>query len=422
MIPCPDQPVLNLKSIHLSNNMLNGDLTCLFANLPQVQTINLAQNNFDAQLPAEISIAQNLAELYLERSGIHGTLDHLTQLPLLTTVDLSHNFLTGSLSAQIFNALPRLYRLDLSWNDLSGSLPSFAEADNLRRVDLSHNKFSGEMNQFTEFAKQQSANVGSSLDLSSNFFCGQLPELFYDIIMDANYHLAFFDVSGNHFRCSMESNNQYFAPWATALRHDFGKCITVPEIESLDTQIIVFDPTTLNIIYVNGVFTPTTDGSCKFDFADGTNQIVPAIFESSTRVACTLPDNAPIGQTFVTIASYCDDYASTETVQDFIPMSFEIIQQTPSPTIAPASNSNKSKTDQGALIGGTVAAIVAIMLLCCVCFILSREHQGKPILNPGKSTLNPITSIPMSNVSYDDGIDMEIMDDESKKQHDDNML
>jgi len=391
-LPCPqeDDSSSQLKELLLFSNYFSGDIPgCLFKRFTELSYLDLSRNFLQGSLPNEIRLATNLGGLYIDHLGLVGSLDALQQLSSLSNLDASHNYFRGSIDAEFLEAFPRLYELDLSWNLLNGTLPAFDKNINLRRLDLSHNEFSGSItDQFNVFAAQQDRGVLSSLNLADNNFCGTLPEVFYDLLLDAHFFVYELDVSRNQFRCSV--SNTFFPAWATVLLHDFGKCIPVPEMKYLENDIIVLGENT-QYLYIYGEFTLSTQGTCKFEFGSIT-ATTPAIFESSSRVACLVPSDAPIGQATVTIASYCEDYASTETLGDnFVPMTFQILQQTPAPTYIRSSTSKKSESNQGAVIGGSIAAVIALIFLIFICYILGRERQGKPIFQPNKiQQRNPI--------------------------------
>ncbi|MCO5609474.1 hypothetical protein L7F22_063701 [Adiantum nelumboides] len=91
---------------------------------------------------------EHVISLNLGSSNLSGTISlSLAILPALSSLNLSYNFLHGSLPSGLFN-LPHsaLRHLDLSYNSLGGSLPdSFANLSALLTLDLSSNNFVGEI-------------------------------------------------------------------------------------------------------------------------------------------------------------------------------------------------------------------------------------------------------------------------------------
>ena len=90
--------------------------------------------------------------LRLPQAGLSGSLNNLAKLTELRHLDLSRNFLTGTLDTSLMETWTWLMDLDLRWNYLEGSVPDLPST-NLKKVDLGHNAYSGELeNQFEKFA------------------------------------------------------------------------------------------------------------------------------------------------------------------------------------------------------------------------------------------------------------------------------
>ncbi|KAJ8604712.1 hypothetical protein CTAYLR_006554 [Chrysophaeum taylorii] len=432
---CPNETdsLSLLKTLSIARNRLTGEVpTCFFTNLPELSTLDLSRNALEATIPMEVNEARKLTALYLERSGIRGTLYHITNLSSMSNLDLSHNFIEGNIRKEFLSAMPRLYHVDLSWNELNGTLPTIDSNPTLRLVDLSHNMFDGTISdQFVPFAANQDRGVSSKLDLSDNMFCGPLPTTFYDLIMDSHYFVYNLDVSNNHFRCSVEGNNMYFENWVSGIAHDFGKCIPIPEIRGYEMPAGTLAPGTE--VIVTGSFVPTTEGSCKIEFETQV-YVVTAVFYSRSRVGCTVPAEAPVGVATITVAHYCDDYASEDTLAGFEPVQISVESATDSTTALRAvETSSKKKGESSATVvaWAVVAVFLAIFSIVFICYTLCRERSGNPIIKP-HLVENPIHSgigsaaifasvKASSSVSDDDqgiidhGIDLQIDDEPSAK-------
>ncbi|KAE9466005.1 hypothetical protein C3L33_02081, partial [Rhododendron williamsianum] len=110
--------LLSLKQLDASFNNISGEIP---SNLPFNAThINLACNNFTANIPSSLTSMRNLRHL-----------------------NLSHNSLSGPIG-NVFDGLLNLREMDLSNNNFNGDLPSsFGTLMNLHRLFLQNNGFTG---------------------------------------------------------------------------------------------------------------------------------------------------------------------------------------------------------------------------------------------------------------------------------------
>lgn len=406
-IPCPVVKAPEMRHFSMSRNELTGELPgCIFTQWPSLQVVDLSHNKLQTEIPVEINSAVDLGALYLSRSGVTGTLDHLTDLSAMARLDLSHNFITGEFTQEFIDSMSRLYAIDLSWNQLSGEIPTISNPG-LRIVDLAHNMFEGEITeQLVPFAANQDRGSASSLDLSSNSFCGPLPEIFYDLLMDSHYFIYSMDVSHNHFRCAKSGNNMYFESWTLGVGEDFGMCIPVPVITD-----VAMDGEPVRVgseVMLEGQFMPTTEGSCMFTYGNGASTTkVPAIFYSTEQVGCMLPSDAPLGTATVTVAHYCDDYSSAETLEGYQPVTFSI-----EPMVKDSDKKSKSN-NKAVVLWASLAACVAFVLLVFLIFFvyaLCRERSGNPIFKPLQFS-SPIHDT--TPAKGEEAIDLQVQDDVS---------
>lgn len=408
-IPCPVVDAPTMTHFSMSRNELTGELPgCIFTEWPNLQVVDLSHNKLQTEIPVEINLAKDLGALYLSRAGITGTLAHLTDLNAMARLDLSHNFISGEFTQEFIDSMSRLYAIDLSWNELTGSVPTISNAG-LRIVDLAHNMFDGEITeQFVPFAANQDRGSASSLDISSNSFCGPLPEIFYDLLMDSHYFIYSMDVSHNHFRCAKSGNNMYFESWTLGVGEDFGMCIPIPvvtEVEMPEDGVIRVGQE----VKLHGQFMQTTGGSCMFTYEDGISTAkVPAIFYDEGTAGCELPMEAQLGMATVTVAHYCDDYASAETLNGYTPIEIQIY-----PMAKGDSSDKKSKNDKAVVLWASLAACIAFVLLVFVLFVvyaMCRERSGNPIFKPLQFS-SPIHET--TPAKGEEAIDLQVQDDVS---------
>ena len=287
--------------------------------------------------------------------------------------------------------------------------------------------FSGTVSdQFDFFASNQDHGVTSRLLVDDNELCGPLPGVFYDLLVDSHYFVYDLDASRNHFRCAPSGANEYFESWAHTLAHDFGKCTPVAVPRSVAPAR--GDPVVMpgNDVDVLGAFVATTEATCKFEI-EGRVDVVPAFFVDEETLRCGLPLDWPATQTAVTVAHYCEDYASAQTLKAHDAVTFLVANATAAPTLAPFARPTAAPVSSmpstaapsyaepedtteeilstAALSGVVVAGVVAIGLCAVLFFVIRRELAGKPLFTPVPNITNPL-------ISDDAAADVETDDDD----------
>ncbi|XP_072973632.1 protein STRUBBELIG-RECEPTOR FAMILY 6-like isoform X1 [Typha angustifolia] len=135
----------SLIEIDLSNNNLGSGTQSnqIPYNLPpNLQRINLAQNQFRGNIPYSISQMSSLRYLNLGHNQLQDALgDVFYQLSNLVTMDLSFNAFSGDLP-QSFSTLSSLTTLYLQSNQFTGYINVLADLP-LKDLDVSNNRFTG---------------------------------------------------------------------------------------------------------------------------------------------------------------------------------------------------------------------------------------------------------------------------------------
>ncbi|XP_059645515.1 receptor-like protein 2 [Cornus florida] len=131
--------------------------------------------------------------LTLPFKGLHGLISpSIANISHLSQLNLSHNWLSGSLPAGFFTSLNQLDTIDLSYNRLSGPLPS---SDSLpiatHTLDLSSNHFNGTI----QSSFLQPASNLLSFNISNNSFTGTIPSSICSIFPS----VQLLDFSSNDF-------------------------------------------------------------------------------------------------------------------------------------------------------------------------------------------------------------------------------
>lgn len=141
-------PRKRVVTVNLADQSLQGTLSPSLARLSQLTSLNLSHNFFSGDIPAEL----------------------ITGATSLETLDLGSNNLTGSLPGGIEN-LKNLTTLVLANNHLSGALPStLGSLLNLQVLNISRNRFSGTIPQGLRLCAQL-----TGVDVSDNELRGDIP-------------------------------------------------------------------------------------------------------------------------------------------------------------------------------------------------------------------------------------------------------
>jgi Leucine-rich repeat (LRR) protein len=162
-IPNSMASLTQLKFLDISHNKLNGSIPN-FSMCKNLTTVRLYNNYFSGEIiSAQWEKLLNLETLELRSNLLNGNIpDSLFSLPSLQMLDLSYNQFSGQLK-EFSNASSFLEYLFLDNNHLEGPIPmSISELHGLKELSLGSNKFNNTMNLSVI---QQLKNL-SSLDLS----------------------------------------------------------------------------------------------------------------------------------------------------------------------------------------------------------------------------------------------------------------
>ncbi|CAM8902138.1 unnamed protein product [Rhodiola kirilowii] len=169
----------NLTSFIIRNNSINGSLPSTLGTIARLSSVDVSLNKMSGDIPASLFMSRNLIYLNLSGNsfsgaiplqGLHGEpMLVQTPYPLMETLDLSSNSLSGALTSGI-GFFQRLHYLNLAKNKLSDEIPDeLSKLTELEYLDLSSNNFNGGIPQ----------NLSSKLqflNLSGNNLSGMVPE------------------------------------------------------------------------------------------------------------------------------------------------------------------------------------------------------------------------------------------------------
>lgn len=161
-----------LSRLSLAENKLTGTLP-KEALLGRLTTVNLAGNRLTGTIPEALFTASHvlLQQLTLSRNELRGTLPTIiTGLDQLNELNLADNQFQGEIPANIFSGIRFLSSIDWSGNQFNGTLKGNCGGRSFRSFSLANNSLVGSIaeNYF-------SGSSFSTFDLSGNAFTGCAP-------------------------------------------------------------------------------------------------------------------------------------------------------------------------------------------------------------------------------------------------------
>ncbi|GLJ19181.1 hypothetical protein SUGI_0344480 [Cryptomeria japonica] len=186
----------NLQRVDLSNNQLNGSIPSPAGNLHYLTKLYLSSNKLTGKILPSIGQLLSLGELILSNNTLEGAIPlNISNLSKLTSLDLYSNRLSGDFSESHLDNLGQLVDLDVSDNlltvkfsptwvpkfslhwlalsscNMEGGFPTFLVTQyEVYNVDLSNNSLAGNIPKWI-----WGVNSLVSLSLSHNHFAGDLP-------------------------------------------------------------------------------------------------------------------------------------------------------------------------------------------------------------------------------------------------------
>ncbi|QHO22671.1 Protein STRUBBELIG-RECEPTOR FAMILY [Arachis hypogaea] len=99
-IPYSISQITSLKYLNLGHNQFQQGLTVDFSKLTSLSTLDLSSNSLTGDLPQTMSSLSSLSTLYLQNNQFTGTIDVLANLPL-DTLNVENNHFTGWIPEQL---------------------------------------------------------------------------------------------------------------------------------------------------------------------------------------------------------------------------------------------------------------------------------------------------------------------------------
>ncbi|KAK6136110.1 hypothetical protein DH2020_030158 [Rehmannia glutinosa] len=201
IFPVAIQGLQKLQRLFLGTNQLTGSFPSSICTFQNLGSLDLTSNQISGPIPECLSNVTYLRELFLSSNQLDSNIPESlwNNHEDLLRLDLSSNFLSGSLSPNIGN-LRKAVGIDLSGNVFSGTIPStIGSLQALTRITLAHNQFHGSI-------PESMSNMLSleSLDLSQNNLSGVIPKS-----LDTLVYLTYFNVSYNDLSGEIPSDGPF---------------------------------------------------------------------------------------------------------------------------------------------------------------------------------------------------------------------
>ncbi|XP_073002084.1 receptor-like protein EIX2 [Typha latifolia] len=184
----------DIQMLHLNDNSFEGTLPSdLGHEMPMLRSLQLSNNLLNGSIPESFCDLKQLLVLWLAGNHLTGTLpDCWSKLQALQIMDLGNNSLSGTIPASV-GSLNSLVSLHLNANNLTGEIPtSLQNCTRLNVLDLSDNHLSGGI----------PAWIGESLRdliilrLRSNNFDGRIPDELSHLSLVRVFDISINNLSG----------------------------------------------------------------------------------------------------------------------------------------------------------------------------------------------------------------------------------
>ncbi|XP_062168237.1 polygalacturonase inhibitor-like [Alnus glutinosa] len=168
--PVPDflSKLKNLNSLDLSFNDLSGSIPSSLSLLPNLNGLRLDRNKLTGPIPESFGNFTKVPDLYLSHNQLTGKIPASFAKMDFSVIDLSRNKLEGDASV-VFGSNKTTQIVDLSRNLLQFDLSKVQFPKSLTSLDLNHNNITGSIPVAMTALNLQFLNV------SYNRLCGKIP-------------------------------------------------------------------------------------------------------------------------------------------------------------------------------------------------------------------------------------------------------
>ncbi|XP_020597565.1 polygalacturonase inhibitor 2-like [Phalaenopsis equestris] len=172
-IPSFLSQIPSLTIINLSFNLFSGSIPPELAKLPSILGFDFSRNRLSGSIPSEFGNFPKSSppDLILNHNSLSGNLPTSLGVPEWGRLDLSRNNFTGDASF-LFGAEKSTQTIDLSRNEFAFDLSGVTFPVNLTSLDLNHNKITGSI---PAQINQVEPNFFVVFNVSYNRLCGEIP-------------------------------------------------------------------------------------------------------------------------------------------------------------------------------------------------------------------------------------------------------
>ncbi|XP_072953179.1 putative leucine-rich repeat receptor-like serine/threonine-protein kinase At2g24130 [Typha angustifolia] len=214
----------------LSGCGLRGVISPAIANLSFLAVLDLSDNFFTGSIPAELGALWRLKQLSLGTNLLAGPIPaELGFLPKLVYLDLGSNLLSSRIPVTLFCNCTSLQYVDLSNNSLAGEIPyaGHCRLADLRFLLLWSNDLDGRIP-----ASLSNSSMLKWIDMESNYLHGELPSDVFDKMPELQYLYLSYNNLSSH------DNNTNLDPFFASLRN----CSHLQELELAGNNLGGFLP------------------------------------------------------------------------------------------------------------------------------------------------------------------------------------
>ncbi|XP_022682574.1 probable LRR receptor-like serine/threonine-protein kinase At1g06840 isoform X2 [Setaria italica] len=142
-IPKSFANLTSIKHFHMNNNSLSGQIPSELSKLPSLLHLLVDNNNLSGPLPPKLAEAQSLEILQADNNNFSGSSIPAEYSNIRTLLKLSLRNCSLQGAVPDMSGIPKFGYLDVSWNQLKGSIPTNRLASTITTIDLSHNFLDG---------------------------------------------------------------------------------------------------------------------------------------------------------------------------------------------------------------------------------------------------------------------------------------
>ncbi|PHT84425.1 Receptor-like protein kinase HAIKU2 [Capsicum annuum] len=196
-----------LVNVSLYTNKLTGQLPMKLGSWANFDFIDVSENNFTGPIPPDMCKRGTMRGLLILQNNFTGGIpESYANCMSMERIRVSKNSLSGVIPAGIWG-LPKLEIIDVAMNDFEGSITAdIGRAKTLGEIYVANNRFSGELP--SEISKATSL---VRIDCSNNQFSGEIPGTIGELKKIGNLYLQ---------------NNKF----SGSIPNSLGSCVSLSEI------------------------------------------------------------------------------------------------------------------------------------------------------------------------------------------------